>query len=95
MPDLAKRIPAKHYPSSVTITETIEGKPVVLRFLLQSYLVGMYCAMYIDGKLACQRGDHNNRTFLRKLLKDVKAAEGRGATVEMGDIQPIQGDDIR
>jgi hypothetical protein len=80
-----------NYPSSVTITETHEGKEVVVKFLLQSYIVGMYCAIHFPNEtIPHPTGDHNNKTFVTKLKKDIKKAIARGATVEIGSILPVK-----
>jgi hypothetical protein len=43
----------------------------------------MYAAMYIDGKILLQTGDHNNKSFVAKLKKTIAAAIARGAKVEI------------
>ena len=79
--------PGKTYPRSVEVTETVEGKTTLIRFLLQSYVVGMYCAIYFPGNsIPHQTGDHNNSTFVRKLKNDLRKAIDRGATVEIDSI---------
>ena len=81
----------KNYPTSVTITEDFDGKEVTIKFLLQSYIVGMYCAIHFPNEtIPHQTGDHNNKTFVTKLKKDIKKAIARGATVEIGSIVPIK-----
>ena len=89
---LAKIIPGKTYPSDITITETIEGKPMVVKFCMNSFIVGMYCCIYVNGEVACQSGDNNNKSVVTRLKKDVKKAISRGASVEFGDIREIKKD---
>ena len=87
---LKQIIPGKTYPRYVTITETVEGKFMEVRFLLQSYAVGMYCAIHFDRtSVPHQCGDHNNKTFVRSLKKDIEKALTRGAEVTIESISPI------
>lgn len=79
--------PGKTYPSQVVVTEK-DGQ--VVKFCLNSFYVGMYCAIYVNGNLAMQSGDHNNKTFATKLKKDLKKAVARGATVEIEGIRNCQ-----
>jgi hypothetical protein len=80
-----------NYPSNVTITEIVDGKSIKIRFLLQSYIVGMYCAIHTpNDTIPHQSGDNNNRTFVTRLKKDIKKAIERGATVEIGSIVPVK-----
>lgn len=83
-------IPGKTYPTEVIIYERDEDGPV--RFLLQSYIVGMYCAIHFPrARVPLQTGDHNNKTFVAKLKKDIKRAmEERNALVEIGMIVPVK-----
>lgn len=81
--DVKDIIPGKNYPSQVEIKE--DGH--VAKWLLQSYYVGMYCAFYFDGQLANQTGDHNNKSFVAKLKKDIIKAKERGATIEIGSLR--------
>jgi hypothetical protein len=83
-------VPGKTYPSSITITETFKGKEMVVNFFLNSYFVGMYCAIHINGQVASQTGDHNNKTFCVKLKKDITKAIARGAKVDIGSIRNCQ-----
>ena len=76
--------PGKNYPATVKVTEK-DGE--VIEFHSNSFFVGMYCAMHINGTVAAQLGDHNNKTFVTKLKKDLVKAEERGATVEIGSIR--------
>jgi hypothetical protein len=81
-------VPGKTYPRQVTVNEP-DGHEV--KFLLQSYYVGMYCAIHLDGgAIPHQVGDHNNTTFVRKLKKDLKVAIKRGATVEISGMANCQ-----
>lgn len=79
--------PGKTYPSSVVVTEK-DG--MVVKFCMNSFFVGMYCAIYVNGSLATQNGDHNNKGFCTKLKKDLKAALARGATLEISGIRNVQ-----
>lgn len=83
--------PGKTYPRHVEIDEPAgpDGKPAKIEFRLQSYYVGMYCALHIDGRLVAQFGDHNNKMFVTKLKADIKRAIVRGAKVKIGSIRPI------
>ena len=88
-------VPGKTYPLSVVITEPAgTGKPeagYVVKFLLCSYLVGMYCAIYFNGSSQPRQcGDHNNKGFVTKLKKDIAKAIARGAKVEISGIQPVK-----
>lgn len=82
---LAQIKPGKTYPTHVKVTE--KDKSMVVEFFCQSYFVGMYCAIHINGRVAFQGGDQNNKTFTTKLKKDLKKAIERGATVEIGSIR--------
>lgn len=84
--------PGKNYPACVKITENgPEGKPAEVKFLLQSYSVGMYCAIYFPGdSMPCQTGDYDNKKFVGKLVKDIKRAIARGAEVVIEGIRPIK-----
>ena len=82
--------PGVNYPASVTVKEKHEGKDMTVSFLLQSYFVGMYCSVGVNGEHSHQMGDHNNKTLVRNLVKDLRAALKRGATVEIGTIHPIK-----
>lgn len=85
-----KIVAGKTYPHSVTITETFKGKKMVVQFHLQSYFVGMYCAMYGDGRLINQTGDHDNTKFVRGLKRDILKADKRGATIEISGIDSVK-----
>jgi hypothetical protein len=80
-------VPGKTYPSAVKITETFKGKKMVVQFLLNSYFVGMYCAVHVNGMVASQTGDHNNKTCCAKIKKDITKALARGAKVEIEGIR--------
>ena len=82
--------PGKTYPQSVRMFETYKGQTMKVDFFCQSYMVGMYCAIHINGRMVSQTGERNNKSFTAKLKKDVKAAMERGATVEIGAIVPIK-----
>ena len=84
----------ENYPSSVRITEMFKGKKMETSFNLQSYYVGMYCAIYCNGKLAAQQGDHNNRGFVTKLKKDIQKAINRKdvLSVEISAPSPVKKD---
>lgn len=79
-----------NYPSSIVITETFKGKEMKTMFHLSSYFVGMYCAIYCNNKLANQTGDHDNKKFVTTLIRDIKKAIKRGASVEIGLVRPIK-----
>lgn len=93
--------PGKNYPSFVKITEPwppakiagteVQGKMTEVRFNLCSYVVGMYAAIYFPGQSQpVQTGDHNNKSFVTKLKKDIQRAIKRGATVEISGIRPVK-----
>ncbi len=65
-------IPGKTYPSEVTFTEQINGKPDVVKICMNSFIVGMYCAVYVNGQLVCQNGDYNNKRLASNLKKDIE-----------------------
>ena len=80
--------PGVNYPRMVIITET-DG--MVVNFYLQSYIVGMYCAIHFpDRDMPVQRGDNNNKTFVRELKATIKSAIKRGAKVEIGALWPVK-----
>ena len=81
--------PGKTYPSYVKVTEK-DG--VKVEFHLNSFYVGMYCAVHINGNSmpVFQTGDHNNKKFCTRLMRDLKKAIERGATVEIGSIRNCQ-----
>lgn len=83
-------VPGKTYPSDVTVSEEFNGKPMVVKFCFNSFIVGMYCCVYINGNVAQQGGDHNNKSCIASLKKDLKAALARGAKVEIGDIRQVK-----
>jgi len=81
--------PGETYPRDVIITES-DG--TIVKFLLESYFVGMYCAVYINGDLCQQTGDHNNKSFVARLKKDIQKALKRDATIEFGAVFPVKKD---
>ena len=83
--------PGKTYPSYVEINEKVDGEDQTVKFNLQSYMCGMYCAIYFPCRqMPLQRGDHNNKSFVTKLKKDIAKAIERGADVVIGSIQDIK-----
>lgn len=91
MTDLQKKLeavkPGKTYLAYAKVTE-VEGD--VIEFFCNSFFVGMYCAVHVNGQVAQQSGDHNNSSFMRSLKKDLMKAEERGATVELGSVMPCK-----
>ena len=88
---LEQIVPGKTYPYSVYIQEVINGKVIKIKFLLQSYVVGMYCAIHVeDSTQSFQTGHQNQKSFTAKLKKDIVKAITRGATVEIGPIQNVK-----
>lgn len=83
-------IPGKTYPAEVNVEETIADVPSKIKFCFNSFFVGMYCCVYINGKVASQGGDHNNKSCIASLKKDLKAALKRGAKVEIGSIRQVK-----
>lgn len=80
--------PGKNYPSYVKVEEKDKsGKPMVVEFHLNSFYVGMYCAVHINGRVSTQVGDHNNKKFCAALKKDIAKAIERGATVEVSGVR--------
>ena len=80
--------PGVNYPGSVEVTEP-DGNQI--KFLMQSYFVGMYCAIYFPGSSQPhQTGDHDNTGFSRKLKKDLKNALARGAKVVISSLRPVK-----
>ena len=77
-------VPGKTYPAYVKVAEP-EG--MVVEFHLNSYFVGMYCAIHVNGELAQQTGDYDNKKFCKNLKRDIKKALERGATVTIGSIR--------
>lgn len=88
--DLAAIKPGVNYPRCVNVVEVVKGQPHETSFRLQSYWVGMYCAIYVNGSLAMQTGDYDNKRFVATLKRDLKAAIQRGAEVTCGCIFPIK-----
>lgn len=83
-------VPGKTYPDEVTVSEEVNGKSMVVKFCFNSFYVGMYCCVYINGNVAQQGGDHNNKSCIASLKKDLKAALKRGAKVEIGQIRNVK-----
>jgi len=94
-------VPGKSYPRYVSIREPNSqlqsdgkfqsGKEDHIEFHLNSFVVGMYCAIHINGQVAIQTGDQDSRQFTRKLKKDiVRAVTERGAAVEIGSVAPVK-----
>lgn len=81
-------LPGKTYPLQVDIVEK-DGAATV-KFQMQSYLTGMYCAIHFNGQLAGQGGHSNQKTFTRGLKKDIVNALNRGATVTIGTIANVK-----
>ncbi len=82
--------PGVNYPSCVHITET-KGKKMDVKFLLNSFMVGMYCAIHINGgSMPVQTGDHDNKKFVTGLKKDIFRAIKRGAKVEIDALYPCK-----
>ena len=90
---LATIKPGETYPAYVEIKEkTDKGKDIRIKFLLQSYVVGMYCAIHINGSDVpdIQTGDHDNKKFVSGLKRDIKKALKSGGTVEIGDLREVK-----
>ena len=90
---LAEIKPGETYPAHVMIKEkTDTGKDISIKFLLQSYISGMYCAIHINGSDVpdVQTGDHDNKKFVTKFKRDIKKALERGGTVEIGDLRDVK-----
>lgn len=84
-------IPGKTYPRCVTITHKDDN--TTDKFYLQSYFVGMYCALHINGaSMPVQCGDYDNKRFVRGLIKDIKRCAANGAEIEIGDICEVKHD---
>jgi hypothetical protein len=78
--------PGKNYPADV---EVIEKNGMKVKFCMNSFFVGMYCAIYVNGNLASQTGDYDNKKFCTDLKKDLTKAIARGAIVEISSIRSI------
>ena len=88
---LAEIKPGKNYPWFVKVTEEIDGKTEVVKFMLESYSVGMYCAIYFSGRtVPIQLAYHDNCKFMRGLIRNLKASVTRGAQVEIGGLLPVK-----
>ena len=84
---LKQIVPGKTYPAYVKVEE--KGQPTI-EFHCNSFFVGMYCAIHINGNVATQTGDHDNKRFCRQLKKDLAKALARGAKVEISSIFPVK-----
>jgi len=82
--------PGQTYASEVVIKESFSGKPVTVKFCFNSFVVGMYMCVYVDGQLATQGGDHNNKGCMVTMKRDIKKALEREAKVTIGSIRPIK-----
>lgn len=91
MAKIAEITPGVNYPISVEITESVEGTPVTIRFLLNSFVVGCYMAIYFPNQsLPTQVGDYDNKKTVRLLKKEMLRALKSGGKVEIGAIRPIK-----
>lgn len=79
--------PGKNYPVYAVVTEPDN---TVISFTLCSYAVGMYCQVNVNGNLANQTGDHDNRKFVRGLKRDLLKAISRGSKVELGSFREVK-----
>jgi hypothetical protein len=89
MATIADIKPGTNYPKYVTVEEELEGEKMCMKFYLQSYSVGMYCAMHLNSDSPVQGGDHDNKRFVASLKRDLTAALERGAKVTIEGIEPI------
>jgi hypothetical protein len=88
---LADIRPGVNYPGQVMVSETVDGKRLNVRFLLQSYYVGMYCAIHVNGaSMPHQTGDHDNKKLVRGLVNNLQMALERGADVTIGPLHPCK-----
>lgn len=86
--------PGVNYPCSVHIEEKTPEGTMKLKFLLQSYIVGMYCAIHANGaEIPHQTGDYDNKKFVRGLKKDLLEAVERGAEIEIGPLRLVKTDE--
>ena len=83
---LAAIKPGKNYPSEVRITE--DGQTI--RFLFNSFFVGMYVAIYIGDSCMVQTGDYDNRSQVRRLKTDIANALKRGARVSISNLREVK-----
>ncbi len=85
--------PGQNYPRHAMVTEMVEGKREEVKFALNSFYVGMYCAIHINGAtIPIQSGDHDNKRLVRGLKRDLTRALERGALVEIGALYPVAKD---
>lgn len=94
-------IPGKNYPSYVKIVEPetakpvdfagtkVQGKPMTVTFNLNSFVVGLYCAMSVNGQHSHQ-ACHTPKPFTKKFKQSVIQAIERGAEVEISGIRPLK-----
>ena len=87
-PDAIK--PGQTCAAEVEIKEKYNGKPMTVKFCFNSFIVGMYQCIYVNGQVAQQGGDHDNKKCMTSIKKDIKAAITRGAKVTIGSIRPIK-----
>lgn len=90
--DVIKSIkPGENYPSFVLIEAKVKGQKLKLKFLLNSFYVGMYCAIYInDAVVPQQTGGYDNKKFVRGLKRDITKAVERGAKVTIGQMRSVK-----
>lgn len=79
--------PGENYPVQVTISEPDLN---IIQFTLNSFFVGMYCEVKLNGRIIDQLGDYDNKKFVTGLKKDIKKAIARGAKIEFGPIRPCK-----
>lgn len=77
----------KTYPTYVAITEADGNK---IEFHLNSFYVGMYCAIHVNGEYDTQTGDYDNTGVCEWLKQDILEAIKRNAIVEIGSIRKCQ-----
>jgi hypothetical protein len=86
-PKPARKKKGTLFPNAVTITEP-DG--TVVKMLVAIYYVGVYCAIYVNGRLIEQAGNHNQKAFVQAYLRDIKKALARGASVEEGTMLNLE-----
>lgn len=85
-------VPGKTYPTRVTFTEP-DGKE--FKFLLHSYYVGMYLAIYArhsssESWLGPDQSSHRDQKRVTSHIKrDITSALKRGAKVDIGSIAEV------
>ena len=80
-------VPGKTYPTVVDITEP-DGKRVQLQ--MNSFEIGMYCAINLNSNMVSQGGHSNQKTFTQRLKRDIEKALSRGAKVKIGSIAKVK-----